>query len=285
MLIGLVLSACTDSARVGPVGVEGVEAVTIAALPDGGFVWADRMAGTVHRPGEAEPLVEVDVDVDRQGGLLGLVADPNGRLFISWVAPDRQLLVARIVADGSVEPVWDGVRAPNGGLGGRLQLDADGMLVIGLGNGTDLLELGLGGGALFRLDPDGPPSQTPDVISTGWNNPFAFAVTPGGQLWVADNHPSGGDERLSRADRRDRPWPFTVLPDTFAPSGMAAVSDEELLVCSYTTRRLERYHIDEEGRASFVELVADDCRFDVVLLADGAIVYSADDAIRAVAVL
>lgn len=282
----LVLASCSDPDPFDATTVQqGVEAVTITSLSDGSIVWADRTTGTVHVVGRTAPVATVPVDSARQGGMVGLVADERDRLFIAWVDPDRQLSVAAIdqpLGDAALRPVWDGVPAPSGGLGGRLAFDQQGVLIMGLGNGADTSSFGLGGGAMVRIDPDGAADQTPQVISSGWNNPFAFAVSPSGQLWVADNHPSDGDDRLARADLGPQAEQVTVLPNKFGASGLAAISDTELWVCSYVTGRLDRYRINDAGVAERSGTVAGDCRLDVTVLADGRVAYSSGDAIRVV---
>lgn len=258
-----------------------VQAVTIAETSSGKLVWLDREAGSVFEQGQSEPLVTVPVDAESQGGILGLAVDEQDRIFVSWVAPDRQLQVARI--DGAeLVAVWEGVQAPNGGLGGRLAFDSDGQLVVGLGNGADLAELDVRGGAMVRINPDGPAAQTPEVISEAWNNPFAFGFAPDGELWVADNHPSDGDERLARADLGEGAERITVLPSKFAASGLIAVDTDELWICSYTTLRIDRYRIGDSGLAERSGTVATDCLLDLTLLANGNVAYSTGDAIKVI---
>ena len=64
------------------------------------------------------------------------------------------------------------------------------------------------------------------MLSQGWNNPFAFALTPAGALWVADNVPGQRGERLARGDLDGEPTHVTTLPTNTVPAGLAALADD-----------------------------------------------------------
>jgi glucose/arabinose dehydrogenase len=260
--------------------VAGVNAVTLAPTDDGGLLWADREAGTV-RTLTGELVAEVSVLSDGQRGLLGLAVHQE-RVFLSWTDPDGVLRVGEAV-NGEVTAVWDGPASSNGANGGRLAVTEDGGVVIGIGtlqNSSRVSDPTAPNGKLLLLDPNGPADQTPVVLSSGWNNPFSFAITPAGELWVADNHPTDGEERLGRGDLGlDVEVPVAVLPADSAPSGLAAVASDELWVCSYLTGAIYRYRIEEDGGVRS-GTVANDCRFDVASLSDGRVVYSTNDDIR-----
>ena len=145
--------------------------------------------------------------------------------------------------------VWRGPAASKLGVGGRLALAPDGRLVIGVG---DLQRHGriddpeAPNGKLLALDVDAPADQRPRVLSGGWTNPFAFAFTPSGDLWVADNAIGGAKERLARGDKGSAA-DVTDLPPVTAPSGLAALSDRKLVLCGYVSRELTRYAIGAGG--------------------------------------
>ncbi len=278
--VALLGSACSGS---GPLAAEPIaaEAVTLAALPDGGFLWA-AVDGTVHDESGTE-LGSVPADTDGQRGLLGLTVDPSGRVFVSYTDPTFELVVSELVLGeaGSVErPVWRGPTTVQGGNGGRMLFD-DGELIIGIGllndreaqaDPTSIV------GKLIAIDPDGAPdAQQPRILSGPWFNPFAFDRSPAGELWVADNEPRDGDERVARGDLGLDPEVALVLPFDSAPSGLAATNDS-LYVCSYNDLELNRFDL-VEGVVTFAETVADDCLLDVELLADGDLVYSTGAAI------
>ena len=71
----------------------------------------------------------------------------------------------------------------------------------------------------------------------------------------------------------------TVLPADSAPTGLAAVGDR-LYVCGYNTARLDRYIVDPEtGIAARAGTIAEGCRLDVIVTAEGSLVFAADDRI------
>lgn len=264
------------------------EAAALAAHPDGGLLFAERRTGRILRADsggrvEPVPLAALAVSTGGQRGVLGLAVDGSARVFAAWTEPAGRILVGQ-VAPGAVRPVWAGPPSADLANGGHLAFDPSGGLVIGIGDLLDrsrLRDPASPHGKLLRLDPDGPPDQTPAVVSAGWNNPFAFTVDGGGRLWVADNHPDDTPERLARGDAGPEAADIAVLPPGTAPSGLAA-RDDMLIVCGYLTRALLPYRITGSGppRPAGEPLVAD-CRLGVVTLADGRLAYSTGKAIRA----
>jgi hypothetical protein len=65
-----------------------------------------------------------------------------------------------------------------------------------------------------------------------------------------------------------------TLPDRTAPSGLAAIDDGTLAVCSYRTKLLLRYRIDTNLARLEDPPLARDCRLGVVRLQDGRLAYS-----------
>ena len=113
------------------------------------------------------------------------------------------------------------------------------------------------------------------MLSTGWNNPFAFAYTPDGRLWVADNVPGTRGERLARGDLDGRPTHVTPLPPGTAPSGLAAVSDSRLVVCGFQSHLLQGFRITAGQRAVVTGApIAANCWIGVIRLADGRLAYA-----------
>lgn len=257
--------------------VADVQAVTLAVGSDGkSLLWADRTTGQIMRwTGEAElaEVAQVEVSTEGQRGLLG-IAEIGSAVYAAWTRQDEQMVVAQ-VAPGPERLVWSGFASKNGGNGGRLLATADGALLIGVGTllrSALVDDPGALNGKMLRLDPTGPADQTPVVVSSGWNNPFAFAFA-NSRLWVADNHPADGDERLTWGDEPD--GPVTIMPNDSAPTGLASI-DGRLYVCGYNTRAIYRYNVTEAGRAIRAGTVAEDCRFDVVALGDRLVYASAD---------
>ncbi len=254
------------------------QAVALAPLPDGDFLWAD-IEGTVH-DSDGLQIARIDVSTVGQRGLLGITTDAAGRVFVAYTDPEFFIVVAEISGEGE-RRIWVGPKSVQGGNGGRL-LDRDGSLILAVGllndraNQSDPESVT---GKLIALDPDlAPEQQEPVILSGPWNNPFAFDVAADGALWVADNHPSDGEERLARGDLGIDPDTVLVMPSDSAPTGMAARGDS-LYICLYNLRELQRYDVGPTG-AQFVETVATDCLLDAATLSDGSIIYSTGAEIR-----
>jgi hypothetical protein len=166
--------------------------------------------------------------------------------------------------------------------GGHIAFAPNGRLIIGIGNLREpelVSDPAVPNGKLLALDPDGSSDQRPEVVSAGWNNPFAFTFTPDGELWVADNSPGEQPERIARGDQND---PTTTdLNGKAAPSGLAADRPRRLLMCGYVSRTLQAFVIDsDEMVVPDGEPVAHDCALAVAVLSDGRIVYSNEEEIR-----
>lgn len=252
----------------------------MAALPDGGLLYGERTTGRILDL-EGEIVARVRVASEGQRGLLGLAVDAGGTVYAAWTRPDERIVVGA-VAPGRERLIWVGPRSARLANGGHIERAPDGTLIIGIGDLEDpgrVSDRDSPHGKLLRLDPDGPPDQRPEIVSYGWNNPYAFGFTPSGDLWLADNAPGDDPERLVRADPTG---PSTTLPERTAPSGLAAADDETIVVCSYTTKRLLRYRIAPNGVARLDGTIARDCRLGVARLFDGRLVYATDDSIRVV---
>lgn len=270
------VGACSDETEPERVSIP-AEAVTIAALPQGGFLWAD-IDGSVHDDG-GTLIGSVPAITDGQRGLLGLAVGPDGRIFVSYTDVTFDLVVSELLPDGASgadeRQIWRGPKTVQGGNGGRM-IVADGELIVGIGLLNDRdgqADPASIVGKLVAIDPDAASEdQAPRILSGPWNNPFAFDRSPAGELWVADNEPRDGDERLARGDQGIDPEVALVLPPDSAPSGLAA-TDDSLYVCSYNDLELSRFAV-VDGVMLFVETVADDCLLDVELLADGDLAYS-----------
>jgi hypothetical protein len=274
----LALGLCGDGRAEGRLLVEDAGfPVAMAPLPGGGLRYGERLTGRVRevdgrgrlRP---EPVAAVEVSTDGQRGLLGLAVDGQGRTFAAWTDPPGMLLVGQVVP-APVRVLWRGPPSSNLGNGGHLELSPDGRLVVGLG------DLGRGdrSGRLLGLDPDGPPDQHPDVLSSGWNNPFAFGFSPSGALWVADNAPGEEPERLVRLSQDGRPAFATDLSGRqIAPAGLVALSDSRLVLCAYLTEELAIYDVEQGRRRTLVE----GCRTGVVRLTTGDLAYANEHEVR-----
>ncbi len=172
-------------------------------------------------PAPGPPFLDITADVSFGGerGLLGLAFHPdyadNGRLFVDYTrASDGATVVSEFSAgDGSVERaserqllVIDQPFANHNG--GMIAFDAEGMLLIGTGDGGSGGDpLGAGQdpavllGKLLRIDVDngdpyGIPADNgfvdrdayrPEIHVTGLRNPWRFSVDPaGGHIYIGD---------------------------------------------------------------------------------------------------
>lgn len=256
----------------------------LAARPGGGLFYAERLRGDVREVDAngnviPRPVTHVDVSAEGQRGLLGLATAANGRLFGSWTAsgPDRRILVAQLLP-GPVRVVWSGPPSTDAANGGRLEMDHGGRLVIGIGDLLDnalINDAATPNGKLLSLDPDGPPEQQPRLLSSGWNNPFAFTIAGDDTIWVADNSP-GSDERLARVGPDRRTSVVRTIGSHTAPAGIAVARDQ-LYVCSFLNHQLQAYAMD--GTPG--QIVARDCTFDVVPLQDGTLAYATESGVKA----
>jgi len=262
----------------------------MVALPDGGLLFGERLSGRIRRVDASGRLIgpalaRVAVSTTGHRGLLGLAAEAD-RIFASWTRPNGRLVVGR-VSPPPARIVWEGPRSSARANGGRLAFAPDGDLVIGVGDleqPSRVPSSSTPNGKVLKLDPSGPRTQQPRVVSSGWNNPFAFAFTPSGALWVADNAPGSESERLARGDLGGRPSLITELPKDTVPAGLAALSDDRLVMCGFASRVLQVYRIGPSGRASSSgAALAENCSIGVVRLGDGRLAYANENTILTVA--
>lgn len=262
------------------------EPAAMAALPDGGLLYGERTGGRVIRvrPDGSTSTVAGPLALATEGqrGLLGVAVDAADRSFGVWIDPSGLLLVGRVDVD-PIRLVWRGPVSADLANGGRLAIDPDGSLVIGIGELQEpelVADPEAPHGKLLRLDPGGADTQRAEVIAGGWHNPFAFAFAPGGELWVADNAPGERPERLARADLGEATH-VTELPPHTVPTGLAILPGGDLVLCGYGTGVLQRYTIGEGGRPEPSGLpLAGDCALGVIVLADGRLAYATEREIR-----
>jgi hypothetical protein len=292
--------AAPDLSVEATVGFErGAEPAALAALPDGRLVVGERRTGRVlvvsaggEPDGEpaAEPVAEVATEASEedQRGLLGVAVDGE-RVFAAWTRATDGRLVVGEVTGGAERLAWVGPRSSELANGGHLELLPDGRLVIGVGDlqQPDLVdEPGAPNGKLLALDPAGPPGQRPQPLSGGWNNPFAFAVTADGAVWVADNAPGDEPERIGRGDPEaaadtaaaDR----TALPGRRAPAALVELGPGRLGLCGYLDGELTV--VDVRGdRPRVGGRLATGCRTGAAVLADGRLAISDGARVRILA--
>ena len=296
----LTLSACSSAVTPATSTVASeVEAVSLAAGSDGSLLWAERETGRTWRIDDSdlttgdggatsELVATVEVASDGQRGLLG-IAEIDNRVYAAWTRPDLRLVVAEVAPEFRL--VWEGPESRDGANGGRLLPTTDSQLLIGIGTlqrSSLSSDPDAPNGKVLSLNPLGPSDQDPTVVSGEWNNPFALTSSSAHGLWVADNHPGDGDERLMPGDNplgSNELVPVTVLPTDSAPVGLASI-DDRLFVCAWNTGAIYRYELrtDETGARSGAEragTVATDCKRDVLAI-DGRLFYAGADAIHVI---
>ncbi len=274
--------------------------VALLGEPDGGFLYAERLTGAVRRVDaqghlQAEPVTSVAVrgSADDQRGLLGLTRTPDGRLFAAWTrADDGRIVVGELYPSSSSSSsssaaaprlAWVGPVSASLANGGHLDATPGGQLVIGIG---DLLEdraLDLDprvpNRKLLSLDADGPPTQSPHVVSVGWNNPFGFTVTPSGEIWAGDNTGADGPERIGRGDEPARLATPLGGPgaDEIVPSAVVALGPDRLGLCSYRGGDLREISIATGRAVPTGRRLATPCQTGAATLADGRVALATPD--------
>ena len=266
--------------------VDGAEfPAAVVPTADGGLLYGERLTGRVRLVGPdgvlaERPVAVVDVGDDPEGqrGLLGLAVDPDdpARVFAAWTRGSDGRLVVAQVAPGAERLVWEGPVSSDLANGGRL-LWRQGRLVIGVGDLQDRARLddpGAPNGKVLALDPDGQPDQVAEVLSTGWNNPFALALDADGRVWVADNAGRDGFERFGRGDD-DAAARTDLRPaaEPIAPAGLVALGEGRFALCGFVSRELHEVTVDRDGVASLGGVLGP-CALEVVALADGRLVVA-----------
>ncbi len=289
--------SCGDSAvdELQPFTVPLPDIAAMSQLATGEIVAGDRKTGTIYKFSlvDPEPLTigRLPVSSDGQRGLLGLTVLDGDRIFVAWTRPDEQLVVAEIPAgpDESGEPaeprlVWSGFVSSTGANGGHLELLPDGRLVLGVGTlrrSALIDDPDVVNGKMLAIEPDGDPDQVPEILSSGWKNPFAFVVTDVGELWVADNEPEdGSSERIGRGDTPDAPLVDVV--DQLAPSALIELGPKKLGVCSFITGELRSISLFDDGFGSGQPgpALASGCRTAALVIDDDWILLSDQESLQ-----
>lgn len=256
----------------------------ITFLPDGAALVTER-PGRVRRVDargrlRPEPVADVEVSAQGEGGLLGIDLDPrfeDGRRFAYLyvtTAEGMQVQRWRVNEDGTSMQrdgvVLDGIVAGPIHDSGRLRFGPDGALYVLTGDGgrpelaQDPRSLN---GKVLRLTPGQFRSSTtdPQIVSRGHRNPQGLDWQPGlGRLFATEHGPTCCDEVNLIREGENYGWPAVVGEDhgdfeapvqlyqeTIAPSGAAFVSEGgsswtgDFVLAALAGRELHRLELDE----------------------------------------
>jgi glucose/arabinose dehydrogenase len=209
----------------------------IAFMPDGRALVTERpgrirMLEADHTLRE-QPVAEVDVSEQGEGGLLGLALDPgfadNGLVYLYYTTPAAMKLERWRFTGDRMQPeadLIDGtIQAGTVHDSGRIAFGPDGDLYVATGEAgqpelaQDPRSLN---GKYLRLTPEqyhGGPSR-PEIVSLGHRNPQGFDWQPGtGRLISTEHGPSGGDgpqgfDEINEIRKgRNYGWPEVYGPD------------------------------------------------------------------------
>ncbi len=285
------MTACADRELRGERLVEagGSPFVALTVLPNGGLAYGELLTGVVwtldaplardagDEPSRPREVIRLDVASTGQRGVLGLAVVGDG-LFASWVRPDDLRLMVGQIDVTPPRLVWEGPITAETANGGSLVAMPNGGLLIGIGDlrAPDQVPLpDTPNGKLLVLDPDGSPDQVPRVRSGGWNNPFALAPAPNGEVWVADNHPLDTPERLAVDGFVDD---ATVLPKGTAPAAVAT-DGNQIWVCGNKSGQILAYRLSADRRSTSggSDTLGPRCRTGLALLPDGRLVWADDE--------
>lgn len=215
----------------------------ITSLPDGRLLITEkegsmRIATTAGQVSGAITGLPA-VDADGQGGLLGLVADPDfsTNRMIYWVFSQpvsggnlTAVAKGKLSADEKkiegATVIYQATPAYNGSLhyGGRILIDKLGNIVLSTGERSDketrpqAQDLNSGLGKIIRITKEGKPAPgnpfagrsdaRPEIWSYGHRNPQGLAWHPvTGDLWESEMGPRGGDEINIPAAGKNYGWP------------------------------------------------------------------------------
>ncbi len=294
--------------------IDAVDPAAMAVTPSGDLLIGELRSGRIltvpaeqlaaEAPASSE-FARLDVATEGQQGLLGLAVTADGTVLAALTRPDpgapRQVVV-RVVPGVEPEPVWIGPEAATDAIGGRLAMLPDGRVLLGLGDFLRAKAETFGPdepySKLLSLDPAGPPDQQPEVVSAGWNNPFAFTVAPDGSVWIADNAPGDRRERIGRGDDGG---PVVDQDGERAPSGLAVLGGDaegagddtgdeagggtgdgvdELALCGFVSGRLELIPVVDGTVQDASAVLAEPCRLGVLALPGGRLAVAVDDGVR-----
>ena len=252
----------------------------IAAQPDGSLTYADSESNAFRDvSASGEPSIQPRSLITTELiDVLGLMADPQGRTFASLLNGDRTVSVVEVAS--VPRTVWVGPIA-TGNPGGALARSPQGRVVIALGDLGDprrVADSSSLNGKVLTLDPNSGPEQLPNMISTGWTDPEGLTYDQGGSLWIADQD-AGGKGRLARVGPRGAIGKPTELATGSEPSGLARYAQQELVLCSAATGKVQRFLL-QEGLAIPGRTLGSGCIGPLTATSDRGLAFATAEGIR-----
>ena len=215
----MLAAGCGGGGESGPKESDGLRVEVVASgleVPWEIAFLPDRSALVTERPGRIrllepsgelreEPVAEVDVSAQGEGGLLGLALDPqfgdNGLVYLYFTTAEGMKLERWRYADGRMEreaTLVSGIEAGPIHDSGRIVFGPDDRLYVATGdagNGELAQDDGSLNGKFLRLTKEqyrGDAEVRPEIYSKGHRNPQGFDWT-GDRLISTEHGPSGGD--------------------------------------------------------------------------------------------
>jgi glucose/arabinose dehydrogenase len=252
----------------------------IAFLPDGGALVTERpgRVRSLDPQGRlrAEPVAEVPVSAQGEGGLLGLALDPsfesNAFVYLYYTAGANMEVARYRYGDGTLTKEATLVNAIQAGPihdSGRIHFGPDDRLYVSTGDAgqADLAQdPGSLNGKFLRLSPEayrGAGGQ-PEILSSGHRNPQGFDWAPGSDRLIASEHGETGFDEINAIERgANYGWPEVQGPEhggftaplvtyeeTIAPSGATFVSEPgsawsgDLMVAALAGEQIRRVRLE-----------------------------------------
>lgn len=232
--------------------------IVFTVAPNGDVYYAELRANAFHLVDHDNVVHDLFTTTDNPDAL---VVDAAGTIDVAARTPSHQLTVTAYRSGAEPAVVYRGPVTRNPA---HLALTSDsGQLILGVDHTVEELQ------------------PTHRVISGGWLDPLVGGGR-GDRIWVADNAPPGGRERLARGRESDvakRNRFASVLPPDTNPSGIAILVNEVLL-CSKTHKKVYRLHIgldDVARRRGWLSGLR--CDRDIGVRSDGSLITAADGAI------
>jgi glucose/arabinose dehydrogenase len=226
--------------------------------------------------GQVTEVRTFPVDAAGEGGLLGLVAAPDGDALYAYYTSSEDNRVVRFSPDedGEATAILTGIPSNSTHNGGRLVFGPDGMLYVGTGDAQDQAaaqDATSLAGKVLRITPDGDvPADNPfdnEVFSLGHRNVQGLAFDADGRLLATEFGPDRDDEINLIESGSNYGWPevtgdagtqdFTDpllvrQPAEASWTGASVLTDGaipqwegDLLVASLRGERLYRIPIDD----------------------------------------